>query len=185
MCPEKLSRFVQGSTLNHGTHVAGTIAAADNGIGIIGIAPKAKIVAVKVLSEYTGSGDSDWSIRMEGSYKMRHHQQRPRAGARIKSGCVMRSLSSSRLPARVALGRATTDAYQKGVTIFASEGNEAIDKDHTANLVTLPADSPHVISIVATSPIGWAVDPRNAFLGLSDQLHKFWAISGGFRRPWW
>lgn len=36
----------------HGTHVAGTIAAVgDNGIGIIGVAPKAQVMAVKGLSE--------------------------------------------------------------------------------------------------------------------------------------
>src|SRR5659263_107049 len=44
-----------GSFFNHGTHVAGIIAAADNGWGVIGVAPEAEIVAVKVLSESTGS----------------------------------------------------------------------------------------------------------------------------------
>lgn len=33
----------------HGTHIAGIIAAAANGEGIIGVAPEATIVAVKVL----------------------------------------------------------------------------------------------------------------------------------------
>ena len=40
----------------HGTHIAGTIAAVgDNGIGIIGVAPRAKIMATKGLG-ITGSG---------------------------------------------------------------------------------------------------------------------------------
>lgn len=39
----------------HGTHVAGTIAALDNGIGVVGVAPGARIWAVKVLDS-TGSG---------------------------------------------------------------------------------------------------------------------------------
>jgi subtilisin len=39
----------------HGTHVAGTIAAIDNGIGVVGVAPGARIWAVKVLSS-SGSG---------------------------------------------------------------------------------------------------------------------------------
>lgn len=38
----------------HGTHVAGTIAAEDNGIGVIGVAPEARIYALKVL----GAGGS-------------------------------------------------------------------------------------------------------------------------------
>jgi subtilisin family serine protease len=34
----------------HGTHVAGTIAAIDNGIGVVGVAPGARLWAVKVLN---------------------------------------------------------------------------------------------------------------------------------------
>ena len=41
----------------HGTHVAGTIGAIDNGIGVVGVAPGARIWAVKVLSS-SGSGYS-------------------------------------------------------------------------------------------------------------------------------
>ncbi len=39
----------------HGTHVAGTIGALDNGLGVVGVAPGARIWAVKVLSA-SGSG---------------------------------------------------------------------------------------------------------------------------------
>ncbi len=39
----------------HGTHVAGTIGALDNGIGVVGVAPGARIWPVKVLSS-SGSG---------------------------------------------------------------------------------------------------------------------------------
>ena len=40
----------------HGTHVAGTIAAADNGSGVVGVAPEADIYALKVLNA-RGSGN--------------------------------------------------------------------------------------------------------------------------------
>jgi PKD repeat protein len=39
----------------HGTHVAGTVAAEDNGIGVVGVAPNADIYGLKVLSS-SGSG---------------------------------------------------------------------------------------------------------------------------------
>ncbi len=43
---------------SHGTHVSGTIAAAaDNGIGVAGVAPDAKIMPIKVLED--GSGTSE------------------------------------------------------------------------------------------------------------------------------
>ena len=35
-------------TLGHGTHTAGTIAAADNGLGTVGVAPNVRLAAVKV-----------------------------------------------------------------------------------------------------------------------------------------
>jgi serine protease len=41
----------------HGTHVAGTIAAADNGIGVVGVAPNAKLWSAKVLAP-DGSGQA-------------------------------------------------------------------------------------------------------------------------------
>lgn len=45
----------------HGTHVAGTIAALDNAIGVIGVAPGAKVVAVRVLDR-RGSGTNSGVI---------------------------------------------------------------------------------------------------------------------------
>ena len=45
----------------HGTHVAGTIGALDNSIGVVGVAPGARIWAVKVLSS-SGSGYSSQII---------------------------------------------------------------------------------------------------------------------------
>jgi subtilisin len=45
----------------HGTHVAGTIAAIDNGTGVVGVAPGARIWAVKVLNSQ-GSGYTSWII---------------------------------------------------------------------------------------------------------------------------
>src|ERR1041385_7932932 len=54
--------FVPGFAFNqdvgtfwHGTHVAGIIAAKDNGIGTIGVAPNATIIGVKALHNGSGS----------------------------------------------------------------------------------------------------------------------------------
>ncbi len=58
--------FVPGVTRwhddhHHGTHVAGTIAAAANGRGVIGVAPAARLYAVKVLNS-RGSGRTSWIL---------------------------------------------------------------------------------------------------------------------------
>jgi subtilisin family serine protease len=45
----------------HGTHVAGTIGALDNGIGVVGVAPGARLWAVKVLNS-RGSGYTSWIV---------------------------------------------------------------------------------------------------------------------------
>ena len=45
----------------HGTHVAGTAAAKDNGVGAVGVAPGARLWAVKVLGN-NGSGYLSWVI---------------------------------------------------------------------------------------------------------------------------
>ncbi|MFC4632057.1 S8 family serine peptidase [Promicromonospora alba] len=39
------------TTSDHGTHVAGTIAAAQNGVGIVGVAPGVKMASVKVVND--------------------------------------------------------------------------------------------------------------------------------------
>ena len=44
-----------GDDNGHGTHVAGTIAAADSAIGVVGVAPKASLLVAKVLNRQ-GSG---------------------------------------------------------------------------------------------------------------------------------
>ncbi len=45
----------------HGTHVAGTIGALDNTIGVVGVAPNVHLYAVKVLDR-KGSGYLDWVV---------------------------------------------------------------------------------------------------------------------------
>lgn len=50
------------SDLNgHGTHVAGTIAATENNQGVLGVAPQAKLLIVKILAG-NGKGSYEWII---------------------------------------------------------------------------------------------------------------------------
>jgi lantibiotic leader peptide-processing serine protease len=171
------TNFVVGETLSyaindpfsHGTHTAGTIAAADNAFGTIGVAPNAELVLVKVLGDagsgtyadvisgilYAASVDADIISMSLGSYLVK-------SGDCSDPADCYTAREAAEL--RVALARATTLAYQMGTTVIASAGNGALDMDHSANVVHIPGDSPNVINISATAPIGWATDPGNIFL---------------------
>src|SRR5918911_1649369 len=59
--PSQPSLNPSTTAFNHGTHVAGIIAAPINNKGVQGVAPQAEIVAVKVLGE-SGSGAFSWVI---------------------------------------------------------------------------------------------------------------------------
>ncbi|PZE21617.1 S8 family peptidase [Paenibacillus xerothermodurans] len=48
--------------VGHGTHVAGTIAAVENQAGVVGVAPEANLLIVKVLGQQ-GSGLYEWIIQ--------------------------------------------------------------------------------------------------------------------------
>jgi subtilisin family serine protease len=153
-------------SFNHGTHVAGTVAAADNGYGTIGIAPEAEIVAVKVLSERTGSGsfagvaqgivyagnNGADVINMSLGATLQRRGLFDRNGNKVANANDIAELANL-------LGRATTYAYQQGSTVIVSAGNSAIDRDHDADVLVLPADAPHVIQIAATGPLGWGQNP--------------------------
>lgn len=47
--------------IDHGTHVSGIIAANDNEMGVVGVAPDAKIMPIKVLNSF-GSGKMEWVV---------------------------------------------------------------------------------------------------------------------------
>lgn len=160
-----------GLYFNHGTHVAGTIAAPDNDYGTIGVAPEAEIVAVKVLSEYTGSGAFDWIIAgIVYAAKSGADVINMSLGGYLKKGGFWDDngtpepeddvFVTAREVAELnnAIGRATTYAYQKGSTVIAAAGNSGLDFDHTSSVVFVPASAPHVIAVAATAPLGWAVD---------------------------
>lgn len=153
---------------NHGTHVAGTIAGADNGWGMIGVAPEATIVAVKVLSEYNGSGLFSWII--EGIIYASD------SGADIINmslgGLNLKRFGRNVAHVKNAINRATTYAYQNGVTVIAAAGNDGFNRNHLKDeegnpymdLIVMPADGPNVVQVSATAPIGWALDPGNTFM---------------------
>jgi len=147
-------------TFSHATHVAGIVAAQDDGVGTIGVAPGATIIGVKVL--HGGSGT--FGAVIAGIVYAGTPISQGGAGADIinmslGAGFDLQGRGAAALTS--ALSRATTYAYQQGVTVIASAGNDAFDLDHTNNLVSVPAQSANVIAVSATGPVGFAVGATN------------------------
>lgn len=159
-----------GLFFSHGTHVAGTIAGADNGFGIIGVAPEAELVSVKVLSEFTGSGEFDWviaGIRYAGYIRSDVINMSLGAVLDSRGACDIEGCYTAQdvKDIRDAIARAVRYAQRRGATVIASAGNSAIDFDAWENryLVDFPASVPGVVAISATAPVNWASDPANAY----------------------
>ncbi|MEA2527320.1 MAG: in, partial [Thermomicrobiales bacterium] len=119
---------------SHGTHVAGTVGALDNDIGVVGVAPGVRLWAVKVLNS-AGSGSSstiicglDWVVANAGTIDV-----------------VNMSLGGSGTD-----GSCDSNAYHKaictvvnaGVPIFAAAGNDAVNAAST-----VPATYDEVITV--------------------------------------
>ncbi|MGX6607160.1 S8 family peptidase [Micromonosporaceae bacterium Da 78-11] len=116
----------------HGTHVAGTIAAATgNGIGVSAIAPDTKILPIKVLG---ANGSGYMSDTAEGIVWAADH------GANV----INMSLGSSSKVS--AVSNAIAYARSKGVTVVAAAGNEREDGSPTS----YPAADAGVIAVAAT-----------------------------------
>jgi subtilisin family serine protease len=156
------------ANFNHGTHVAGTIAAADNAFGVVGVAPEAEIVAIKGLSEFTGSGEWDWlvaAIKYAGDIRADVINMSLGGVMDVRGNCDDPAdcyTAQDVVDLRDSLARAVRYAQRRGATVIAAAGNDAIDFDNWDNryLVNFPGAVPGVIAISALAPIGWANRPR-------------------------
>ncbi len=129
----------------HGTHVAGTVAAVgNNSIGVIGVAPQAKIQPVRVLS-YDGGYTSDIV-----------------AGITWASGGTVSGVPANATPADVinlslgGVGSCTSSwqtaidaAVARGATVVVSAGNSSLD---ASNFV--PANCTDVITVASSTSTG-------------------------------
>src|SRR4029077_2101045 len=63
-----------------------------------------------------------------------------------------------------------------------------VDFDHTNNLITVPAQSPHVLAVSALGPVGWALGATNfdrlaSYSNFGQSLVAFGAPGGDFVLP--
>ena len=128
-----------GDDNGHGTHVAGTAAAVDNDIGVIGVAPGASLWAVKVLDR-TGSGYL--SDVIAGIYWAADNGMEV---INLSLGIDKDTLDQYSND-KQALQDAVDYAYNIGVVVVAAAGNEGAGED----TVIYPARFDSVIAVAAT-----------------------------------
>jgi subtilisin family serine protease len=186
--------FVPGFAFNqdvagfsHATHVAGIIAAQDDGVGTIGIAPSATIIGVKVL--HNGSGSFGGIIA--GIVYAATPISQGGAGANIINmslGALFERQGPGAAHLANAISRATTYAYQQGTTVIAAAGNDSVDLDHTNNLIFVPGQSTNVIAVSALGPVGFALGAVNfdraaSYTNFGQSAISFGAPGGDFVLP--
>jgi serine protease len=118
---------------DHGTHVSGIIAAVDNTIGVVGVAPKVKLWAVKVLDK-SGFGDTehivagiDWVL----------------AKKREIGGNWILNFSLGDNHSTDAEADAYARAISEGILVIAAAGNRAFP------VLDYPASYPGVVAVGA------------------------------------
>jgi subtilisin family serine protease len=120
----------------HGTHTAGTIAAASNGAGIVGVAPNVKVAGIKagradgyffpeaVVCAFMWAGDRQIDVT-NNSYFVDPFLFNCRNDAEQRA--IWKAVQ-----------RAVRYAMNQGVTVVASEGNESEDLSHPTRDITSP-----------------------------------------------
>lgn len=112
----------------HGTHVASTVAAPKNGIGIVGVAPEATIVALKActIEGFCFADSVAAALRYAGDIKLDVVNLSLFADPYLfycKNASEQRAILKS-------LESAARYAQQRGVVIVAAAGNESLDLGH-------------------------------------------------------
>ncbi len=141
----------------HGTWMASIIAGHghDGGTaGIIGVAPKAKILSIRVIPDKDDPGYTTYEHEPEQAiqqslaegidYAVQHHAQ-------------VISMSIGYSAASAVVREAVQYAYSHGVVLVASSGNSGHDDertDHNYAPVSFPADYPGVIGVGAVNSAG-------------------------------
>ncbi len=134
-CVQGASSYQDGN--GHGTHVAGTIAARDNAFGVVGVAPEAKLWAVRVLDN---NGSGTWSSIICGIDFVTQNASHIKVASMSLGGAGTAGTSCDSSTLR----RAICNAVNAGVTFVVAAGNDGKDLQNS-----VPAAYPEVIVVSA------------------------------------
>ncbi|OMF29104.1 peptidase S8 [Paenibacillus sp. FSL H8-0548] len=143
----------------HGTHIAGTIAAANQLQGMIGVAPRALISPIKAFDHNGSAFVSDIILGIEWCIRNQINVINMSFGMKTKSKALL---------------GAVTNAHNAGVIIVASSGN-----DGKRRSVDYPARYPQTIAVGATNKLHRiaAFSNRGAYIDVyapGDKIVSAW-----------
>jgi subtilisin len=144
----------------HGTHVAGTIGALDNGVGVVGVAPGARLWPVRVLNN---AGSGSWADVICGIDYVTAH-----AGEIEVANMSLGGTGTDGSCASDALHQAICASVAAGVTYAVAAGNES---DNAANHV--PAAYDQVITVSALADFNGVAGGGAASTCRADQDDTF------------
>jgi subtilisin family serine protease len=127
----------------HGTHIAGLMAAQNNAIGILGVAPAARLYCVKVLSSGIAGTDSAVMAGLDWVMQRRNSVSPP---IRVVNMSFGRPLAAGETIANSPLRPFIQALYNVGVVVVAAAGNTP--SVETSQIV--PAAFPEVLSVAGT-----------------------------------
>jgi subtilisin family serine protease len=157
--------FVPGQPFNtdtgtfwHGTHVAGIVGAADNGFGVIGVAPEAELIGVKVLHDGSGSfgGVIGGILYAADPAAFGRPQCAPADIINMSLGAAFFKFQGGAGPLVGALAQAVNFATSQGVLVISAAGNNGVDIRDFPSLTFVPADSGSGLAVSATGPVDFA-----------------------------
>jgi subtilisin family serine protease len=158
----------------HGTHVAGTIAAADNGIGVVGVAPNAKLWSAKVLAPDGAGSATGTNGQIAAGLNWVLSKRNELGGHWIVNMSLGQCTDVTVDPencsatASFAIQSACQNLADAGVLVFAASGNDSTPA-HAAT-VSYPAAFSSVIAV-------GAVDSTRTIGSFSNQGPEL-ALSG-------
>lgn len=149
----------------HGTHIAGTIAAANRMRGMIGVAPRASIYPVKAFDSNGTAYVSDIILAIDWCIHNRMHIVNMSFGMQNRSSSLMQAVQS---------------AHKFGIIVVASSGNEGRSRD-----IDYPARYGDTIAVGATNEMGRIASFTNRSASIDvyapgDRIVSAW-VGGKYR----
>jgi hypothetical protein len=174
---EKEAKCVESSgtdTHGHGTHVAGIAGAIDNGFGVVGTAPGARIWAVKVLETGTNwTSEIVAGVEWVTAKRKDGNPENDIEVVNMSLGCPVNPLCPT-----APMDEAITKSVEAGVVVVVAAGNVKGGGADAKNYT--PANSPSAITVSALADVDGQAGGKKGATTCTDDFpgaHELWSLT--------